>query len=267
MRRSRSEPGSPSPRRDGARSRLPAPPSSTSPCWRCCSRRHVRGCWVRCSRSVSGSGSARGASRPRSSVLLAAVPAVVVAGWAFTRPALVDVGRSHSERVHDGAIFGVLVLVGLAAAVAAPPFLARRLVAGRERLVARALAGGALAAIVVGLAAVAVVSGDPVTKAVARLLARGMLEQCRPARVHEQQPPEVVARGRGRLLGEAGRRGGRRHLRDRPQAVPPDGRPGRRAALGADAGARGHRDRRWPAPGPARRRDSRWDPTSAPAAG
>jgi tetratricopeptide (TPR) repeat protein len=98
-------------------------------------------------------------------VVLAAVPAVAIAGWAFTRPALVDIGRTHAERVHDGAIFGVLAIAGLAIAIAGPPLLVPRLVTGRERLVGRTLVAGALAAIVIGLAAVAVVSGDPFTKA------------------------------------------------------------------------------------------------------
>ena len=69
------------------------------------------------------------------------------------------------RRVHDGAVFGVLTLAGLVVAVAAPPLLVPRLVAGRERLVARVLVAGALAAIAIGLVAVSVVSGNPFTKA------------------------------------------------------------------------------------------------------
>ena len=97
--------------------------------------------------------------------VLAASPAVAVAAWTFARPALVEVGRTHGERVHDGAVFGVLTLAGLVVAVAAPPLLVPRLVAGRERLVARVLVAGALAAIAIGLVAVSVVSGNPFTKA------------------------------------------------------------------------------------------------------
>src|SRR5439155_12933516 len=97
--------------------------------------------------------------------VLAASPAVAVAAWTFARPALVEVGRTHDERVHDGAVFGVLTLAGLVVAVAAPPLLVPRLVAGRERLVARVLVAGALAAIAIGLVAVSVVSGNPFTKA------------------------------------------------------------------------------------------------------
>lgn len=98
-------------------------------------------------------------------VVAAAVPAAVVAGWAFTRPALVDSGQTHSAQVHDGAIFGVLAVVGLVVAVGATLLLVSRLVRGRERLVARVLVVGGVAAVVVGLVAVAVVSGNPFTKA------------------------------------------------------------------------------------------------------
>src|SRR5262249_44728529 len=67
----------------------------------------------------------------------AAAPAGLVAAWAFTRPSLTDVGRSHSDRVHDGAVFAALALVGLAVAVAAVVLFVPRTVAGRERVVGR----------------------------------------------------------------------------------------------------------------------------------
>ena len=44
--------------------------------------------------------------------LVAIVPATAVAGWAFTRPALVEDGASHADRVADGAWFGLLLVVG-----------------------------------------------------------------------------------------------------------------------------------------------------------
>ena len=44
--------------------------------------------------------------------LVAIVPAAAVAGWAFTRPALVEDGESHADRVADGAWFGLLLVVG-----------------------------------------------------------------------------------------------------------------------------------------------------------
>jgi tetratricopeptide (TPR) repeat protein len=51
---------------------------------------------------------------------IAVPPALVVAAWAFTRPGLVDDGQSYDDRLHDGLLFGaVLVVVGaLLAAVA-----------------------------------------------------------------------------------------------------------------------------------------------------
>ena len=77
-------------------------------------------------------------------------PAAVVAGWAFTRPALVDTGVAHSGRVHDGAIFGVLVVVGAGASVVASVWLPRFAV-GRERLFARVLAALAVVAVAAGI--------------------------------------------------------------------------------------------------------------------
>jgi len=85
-------------------------------------------------------------------LVAAGVPAALVAGWAFSRPALVDTDQSHSARVQDGAIFGVLAVVALGLAVAAAVWAVPRVVAGRERTVGRAL--GALA-IVAGVAIVA----------------------------------------------------------------------------------------------------------------
>jgi hypothetical protein len=54
---------------------------------------------------------------------IAVPPALVVSAWAFTRPGLVDDGQSYDDRLHDGLVFGaVLVVVGalvVAAAVVA----------------------------------------------------------------------------------------------------------------------------------------------------
>jgi O-Antigen ligase/Tetratricopeptide repeat len=84
----------------------------------------------------------------------AGVPAAFVAAWAFTRPALVDTGVAHSGRVHDGAIFGVLALLGAGIAVVATLWLPR-LVTGREPLAARLLVGLAIVAVVAGAVATA----------------------------------------------------------------------------------------------------------------
>ena len=80
----------------------------------------------------------------------AAVPAAIVAGWAFTRPALVDTGIAHSGRVHDGAIFAVLAIVEAAAAVVARTWLPR-FAAGRERIVTRLLVAFAVAGVAAGI--------------------------------------------------------------------------------------------------------------------
>ena len=58
--------------------------------------------------------------------LVAIVPATVVAGWAFTRPALVEDGASHADRVADGAWFGLLLVVGAALVAVGARELARR---------------------------------------------------------------------------------------------------------------------------------------------
>ncbi len=89
--------------------------------------------------------------------LVAVVPAVAVAGWAFTRPALVDDGASHADRVSDGAWFGVLLVVGAILVALGVRELDRRpLAPAARRTVSRALRGlAAFVAIVtlVGLVA------------------------------------------------------------------------------------------------------------------
>ena len=84
----------------------------------------------------------------------AAAPAAAVAGWAFTRSALVHSGAAHAARVHDGAIFGVLTLCGAAVAIVAVRLLPR-LADGRERVVARSLGVFAILAAAAALALVA----------------------------------------------------------------------------------------------------------------
>ena len=58
--------------------------------------------------------------------LVAIVPAAAVAAWAFTRPALVEDGASHADRVADGAWFGLLLVVGGALVAVGARELARR---------------------------------------------------------------------------------------------------------------------------------------------
>ena len=90
-------------------------------------------------------------------VLVATVPAALVAGWAFTRPALVEDGASHADRVNDGAWFGLLLVAGAALVAAGARELARRpLSPARRRQTARFLRGLAFAVAfvtVVGLVA------------------------------------------------------------------------------------------------------------------
>ena len=89
--------------------------------------------------------------------LAAIVPGAAVAGWAFTRPALVEDGRPYADRVAEGAWFGLLLLVGAALVAAAARELARRpLVPAARRRVAillRGLAAGAALVTIVTLAA------------------------------------------------------------------------------------------------------------------
>ena len=89
--------------------------------------------------------------------LVAIVPATVVAGWAFTRPALVEDGASHADRAASGAWFGLLLVGGGALVAVGARELARRpLSPARRRRVARLLRGFAFAVVfvtVVGLVA------------------------------------------------------------------------------------------------------------------
>jgi hypothetical protein len=93
-----------------------------------------------------------------------AAPAALVAGWAFTRPALVEDGAERSDRVADGAVFGLLALAG-AGVVAALVLLGvrRGLEDGLRRHAGRALLAVAAIVAVVGLVAVVIEVGNPVT--------------------------------------------------------------------------------------------------------
>jgi O-antigen ligase len=85
--------------------------------------------------------------------LVAVLPGAAVAGWAFTRPALVDNGLPEADRVADGAWFGALLVVGAALVGLGARELARRpLRPEARRQVSRLLRGFA-----VGVAAVAAV--------------------------------------------------------------------------------------------------------------
>ncbi len=91
--------------------------------------------------------------RLASGLLLAASagPAALVGAWAFTRPALVEDVALRSDREADGAVFGVLALVGAAAVALLVVLGSRRTLAGdsRQRV-------GRTLAVVAGVAAIAV---------------------------------------------------------------------------------------------------------------
>jgi len=104
-------------------------------------------------------------------VLATTVPALVVAGWAFTRPALVEDGQEYADRLADGAVFALLVLLGATVVVAAAQRLARiELRPAARRRLGQGLAVGAVAAILAGGVLVAV-AGDPLVSG--RAVAQG----------------------------------------------------------------------------------------------
>jgi hypothetical protein len=100
------------------------------------------------------------------SVLLvaSAVPAAVVAGWAFTRPALVEDGAARSDRVSSGAWLGVFALIGAGVAMLLVAFLVERSFGevARRRL-ERAVVGACALAVVAAVAAIVVAIGGAAT--------------------------------------------------------------------------------------------------------
>jgi hypothetical protein len=96
--------------------------------------------------------------------LAAGLPGLLVAGWAFTRPALVEDGALRADRVDDGVLFAVVALVGAAVAVALSLWTpAERLVALDRRRVATVLVASAVGLVVCGLAALVLAVGNPVS--------------------------------------------------------------------------------------------------------
>ena len=86
-------------------------------------------------------------------LVASAGPALLVAGWAFTRDALTEDLAPRADRVADGAVFGVLALVGaLVVLLVVSLALRRSLDAARRRVVGRWLI--AIAAVLVVAAAV-----------------------------------------------------------------------------------------------------------------
>jgi hypothetical protein len=95
---------------------------------------------------------------------IAGVPALAVAGWAFSRPALVEDGALRSDRVADGRVFAVLTLLAaLAVAVAAWRMPARGLVERHGKAVRVAIVGVAALALVAGSIGFVANVGNPVS--------------------------------------------------------------------------------------------------------
>ena len=106
--------------------------------------------------------------------LLATGPAVVVAGWAFTRPALVEDGGARASRVSDGRLLGVLLVVG---AVVVLTLVLRvpveRLVSTHRRDVVRGLVGAVVLVTVVGVLGLVASVGNPFTWAADQVTSTG----------------------------------------------------------------------------------------------
>jgi hypothetical protein len=84
-------------------------------------------------------------------LVASAGPAILIAAWAFTRPALVEDAAGRADRVTDGAVFGVLALAGAALVAGLGVLRMRR--PPSDKLAKRALLVAAV------LAAVAAVAG------------------------------------------------------------------------------------------------------------
>ncbi|HET9288940.1 MAG TPA: O-antigen ligase family protein [Gaiella sp.] len=93
---------------------------------------------------------------------LALLPALAVGGWAFTRPALVEDGALRVDRVDDGRVFAVLLIVGaLVVGVAAWRVRARRLASERGPAVRAVLVGMCALAVAVGAVGLVATVGNP----------------------------------------------------------------------------------------------------------
>ena len=107
-------------------------------------------------------------------VLLSCTPGIVVAGWAFTRPALVEDGAAAAARESSGAVLGVLTLAGAAVALVVVSLVpVARVVKTRRRAVVRGLVGSAALLFVVGLLGLVAAVGNPVTWAGDQLTSSG----------------------------------------------------------------------------------------------
>jgi hypothetical protein len=85
-------------------------------------------------------------------LLASAGPAALVGAWAFTRPALTEDVAARSDRVADGAVFGVLALVGAGVVAALVALGSRRALGERSRRRVGVALAAVAALCVIGLA-------------------------------------------------------------------------------------------------------------------
>ncbi len=105
---------------------------------------------------------------------LAAGPAIVVSGWALTRPALVEDGGANADRVADGAVLGVLMVLGaVVVVVLAVSVPVARLVAERGREVTRGLVGSLAVVAAIGVVGLLLSVGNPLSWAADQLTGTG----------------------------------------------------------------------------------------------
>ncbi len=105
---------------------------------------------------------------------LACGPGLLVAGWAFTQPALVEDGGASQDRVSSGAVLGVLTLLGvLVVLFAVSKVPVARLVETRRRAVVRGLLGAAVVLFAAGLLGLVAAVGNPVTWGADQLASSG----------------------------------------------------------------------------------------------
>jgi O-Antigen ligase len=101
---------------------------------------------------------------------IACLPALLVAGWVFTRPALVEDGALRADRVADGKAFAALTVAGgLAVALAAWRLPVRRLLAERGGVVRAALVCLCVLAVLVGAIGLVAKLGNPYSAARSQL--------------------------------------------------------------------------------------------------
>lgn len=116
--------------------------------------------------------------------------AALVAAWALTQPGVADDGQPYSARVHDGAVFGVIAVIGLAFVVGAAVSLLRYedeielTAARRDELVRWTLVAAAVLA-VLAFGASTVHAGGP--------------RQWLSDRVHEFTSSQDVTEGKSRI--------------------------------------------------------------------